>query len=168
MVSVALALCAVGCSQPEEVKRPPAKRPAGVPGAEFAIPVLGTVGGDIQLKDHAGQVVLLDFWATWCLPCRKELPALNALYRDFEPRGFSLIGMTVDQGEQSKVADAVGKLAVGYPVGWADGSVQEAYGGIRVVPTKVLLDKNGAVVKRYEGVVSPEVLRADIEELLAL
>ena len=81
-------------------------------------------------------------------------------------KGFAIIGMTVDQGDRKDIDQAVKKFELSYPVALADSSVQEAYGGIRAVPTKFLLDKKGSIRAHYEGVVDENRLRADVESLL--
>ena len=134
--------------------------------AAFSIPNLADPSSEISLSAFKNQVVLLDFWATWCPPCRSELPALSALYEELKDDGFVLIGMTVDQGNAEKVAALVKPFNLTYPLGLAGGDVQKAYGGIRAVPTKILIDKEGAVRQRYVGVVSEEKLKKDIQTLL--
>jgi thiol-disulfide isomerase/thioredoxin len=142
--------------------------PGKVAAAEFSIPNLANPSEQLSLGSYKGQVVLLDFWATWCPPCRSELPSLNQLYDDLKQKGFVIVGMTVDNGSAEQVAELVKRFELSYPVGLAGGDVQQAYGGIRAVPTKFLLDKNGAVAKQYLGVVPEKQLRADIETLMAL
>ncbi len=166
---VSLLVLLAGCTPPGVApEREPAVTSGGVAGADFSIPDLANSGKQLSLAPYKGQVVLLDFWATWCPPCRAELPALNRLYGDLKENGFVIVGMTVDNGSAEQVAEAVRKFGLSYPVGLAGGDVQQAYGGIRAVPTKFLLDKNGAVAKQYLGVVPEKQLRADIETLLAL
>jgi thiol-disulfide isomerase/thioredoxin len=166
---VSLLVCLAGCTPTgpgPEGEKP--VTPGEVAGAEFSIPNLSNPGEQLSLSSYKGQVVLLDFWATWCPPCRSELPALNQLYGELKAKGFVLVGMTVDNGSVEQVAEAVRRFELSYPVGLAGADVQQAYGGIRAVPTKFLLDKNGAVAKQYLGVVPEKQLRADIETLLAL
>lgn len=134
----------------------------------FSIPAISGASGNIDLSAYKGQVVLLDFWATWCPPCRSELGRLDKMYKELKDKGFTLIGMTVDDGPVTEVAQAVSQFSLSYPVGWAGPEVQKAYGGIRAVPTKFLLDKTGAVQKRYVGVVPEEQIRADVATLLAM
>ncbi len=122
--------------------------------------------GTIRLEEYAGNVVLLDFWATWCPPCIAELPDLKALYEEFRDQDFMMVGMTVDQGTKEQVREKVKPFDLPYPVGLADRSVQETFGGIRVVPTKFLLDRDGTIQRTYQGVRSIDELRADIRELL--
>jgi thiol-disulfide isomerase/thioredoxin len=158
-----------GCTPPGPApEKEPAVTEGKVPGAEFSIPNLANPAEQVSLAAYKGQVVLLDFWATWCPPCRSELPALNQLYSDLKQNGFTIVGMTVDNGSAEQVAEAVRRFNLSYPVGLAGEDVQQAYGGIRAVPTKFLLDKKGAVAKQYLGVVPEKQLRADIEALLAL
>lgn len=171
LITWAMLLFLAGCTPPAE--EPPAggaapgTGAAGGAGSDFSIPSLGAPG-QIALSSYKGQVVLLDFWATWCPPCRAELPGLNRLYQELSGKGFTLIGMTVDQDSQDEVAQAVGHFNLSYPVGLAGPEVQAAYGGIRAVPTKFLLDRNGNVRKHYVGMVREPELRADIEALLAM
>ena len=133
----------------------------------FAIPALDGSGGAIDLAAFEGQVVLLDFWATWCPPCRVELPLLKKMHEDYKGRGFVVIGMTVDEGTREQVEKAVARFSLTYPVGLAGPEAQAAYGGIRAVPTKFLLDRNGQIRQHYQGVVHESVLRGDVETLLA-
>ena len=148
---------------------PDAAAPAPAPAAsrDFDIPSLSVDGGTIALASHKGKVVLLDFWATWCPPCRYELPALMKLYADLKDRDFVLIGMTVDQGSLEKVQADVAKFSLTYPVGLAGPDVQAAYGGIRAVPTKFLLGKDGSIIETFIGLVPEEELRSKIEGALA-
>jgi len=151
---------------PRSENKPAVKQSYAAKG--FSIPSLDASGGTINLADYKGKVVLLDFWATWCPPCRSELPALNRMYDELKSKDFVLIGMTVDQGSIESVKKAVAKFNVTYPMGLAGADAQSAYGGIRAVPTKFLLDKNGDVKQRYVGVVSDTKLKAAIEQLLSM
>ena len=161
-------LVLAGCRPPGRDEAPPAGPMSSGPAATvFSIPSLQTAGEQIDLESFKGKVVLLDFWATWCPPCRSELPALGRLYEDIRDKGFMLVGMTVDQGSAGKVEEAVRQFSLPYPVGLAGPEIQEAYGGIRAVPTKFLLDAQGKVRQRYLGVVPEGQLRSDIAVLLA-
>jgi len=134
---------------------------------DVSVPSLtGTEESAIDLANLRGRVVLVDFWATWCAPCRAEIPALNGLYRELEGQGFSLVGFSVDLGDAQAVRAAISSLGVVYPTGLAGDAVQRSFGGIRAVPSKFLIDKSGAIRKQYQGVVPASALRADILELL--
>ena len=163
-----LAVLLAGCV-PRAV--PPAREGVVPPESHaapgFSVPALAGSSGSLSLTAYAGQVVLLDFWATWCPACRWELPSLDRMYGALKDKGFALIGMAVDEAPRDRLAEAVRHFDVSFPVGWASPEVQAAYGGIRAVPTKFLLDRRGGLRKAYRGVVPPEELRADIEALLA-
>jgi len=169
---VALAMVAwtilAGC-KPGGVRESAPAQPAGSPGTtemNVVVPALTGEENRIRLADYRGRVVLVDFWATWCPPCRVELPVLNALYAALESEGVTFIGLTVDRGTKEEIAEAVQEFELAYPVGLGDDSAQAAFGGIRAVPTKFLLDKEGKIRERYLGVVPIDGLRADILALL--
>ncbi|MBU1909064.1 MAG: TlpA family protein disulfide reductase [Verrucomicrobia bacterium] len=167
LVGVLLVVLA-GCEPPGREKSPrPGTLPSGPAASVFSIPSLQPLGEQINLESFKGKVVLLDFWATWCPPCRSELPALGRLYEDLKDQGFVLVGMTVDDESVEQVARAAGRFSLPYPVGLAGPEIQEAYGGIRAVPTKFLLDRQGSVRQRYLGVVPDTQIRADVSALLA-
>ena len=168
-VTAATILLVAGCTPPKTTMAPqPGPTEERYPARAFAIPALGGTPGKVSLDDFRGRVVLLDFWATWCPPCRSELPGLNRMYGELKDKGFSVIGMTVDDASAQEVNPAVQQFALLYPVGLAGPDVQDEYGGIRAVPTKFLLDKKGGIYKKYEGVVPEKELRADVETLLAM
>ncbi len=162
-----LSLVVVGCTPREASRTPGGVASSAAAEGGFTIPALEGSSPSVSLADQRGKVVLLDFWATWCPPCRSELPRLNALHDSLKDRGFTVIGMTVDRDDAAQVAAAVKECHLVYPVGLAGPEVQQAYGKIRAVPTKFLLDRNGVVQKRYVGVVPEGQLRQDIEGLLA-
>ncbi len=145
-------------------KKPEMSRPVGAPAVTFRSLRDGT---SLSLEQFRGSVVLLDFWATWCGPCRSEIPALNRLYKEMQERGLVMIGMTLDRGSPDRVADAVARLHIEYPLAVADYGVQSAFGGIRAVPTKILIDRQGRVRDRIVGVIPEWELRRKVELLLA-
>lgn len=170
-LSLAVAVGFTGCRPPDRTRasaRPSAAEAKSYEVGNVAAPNLFTPAEQVSLEALRGKVVLVDFWATWCPPCRSELPMLNKLYSEYSGRGLEIIGMTVDQGDPKAIAHKVAQLGLRYPAVLAGPEVQQTFGGIRVVPTKFLLDKEGKVRKFYQGVVSEKDLRDDIESLLAL
>ena len=166
-MALLIVLSIAGCSpRPASREDRPALIEETYKASGFSIPALDGSGGNISLADYQGQVVLLDFWATWCPPCRVELPVLNKLHAEYKDRGFTVIGMTVDEGAAAEVQKAVSRFPLSYPVGLAGEEARAVYGGIRAVPTKFLLDREGNIRQHYEGVVPESVLRADVESLL--
>ena len=129
-------------------------------------------GGSLKLSDLRGKVVLLDFWATWCGPCRMGIPHLNELYGKHRDAGFEIVGISVDRGQGGRsgletVREFTTKMPIAYPLVMADGTVVAAYGGIRSIPTAFLVDRNGNVRKRYVGLQPKEVFEKDVAALLA-
>ncbi len=125
-----------------------------------ALPKLGAAPA-WQLKDldgkvvssdqFKGKVVVIDFWATWCPPCRQEIPGYIALIKKYGPEGLVIIGVSLDQ-EGPAVVKAFGqKFGVNYPLVMADDAVQAAFGGMEAIPTTFLIDRTGQVRDRKVG-----------------
>lgn len=117
-----------------------------------------------------GKVVLLNIWATWCGPCKREIPDLIALSQEMAPRGVMFIGVSVDQHEKRvmMVKNYVEKVGVTY-INIVDDNppkIAEAYGGIRAIPTTMIIDRNGNVVERLVGMRSKAEFKAAIERAL--
>jgi peroxiredoxin/YHS domain-containing protein len=112
-----------------------------------------------------GQVVLLDFWATWCKPCTKSMPALQALHDKYAAKGFRVVGISIDEGGPEKVKKFVAKHAIGYPIA-VDSERSPAWEAFRVkaVPAAFLLDRKGEIVAQWTGAAIDE---AELERALA-
>jgi len=123
-------------------------------------------GGMVSSDEFAGQVTLIDFWATWCGPCVKMAPHLVDLQEEFEERGFTVIGMSLDQGGAPVVRRFNEQYGVNYPSLLASARIAEAFGGVRAIPTSFLIDRDGRIVSRHVGYVPLARLRAEIEPLL--
>jgi cytochrome c biogenesis protein CcmG/thiol:disulfide interchange protein DsbE len=164
---VTVVLGVVGCGQqPREKASRIAERPepVGEPLPDLLLPRVGEGGGGIQLSALRGKVVLLDFRATWASSEPGSVEALGELQRDLGGEGFSVLGMTVRRG--AKEGSVNGDVL--YPLVWADDEVLAACGGVRALPTRILLDTEGRVLQRYEGHVPMAQVRADVEKALAL
>ncbi len=134
------------------------------PAPDFEAPTLD--GAPFRLSAHRGSVILLNFWATWCPPCRTEIPDLVALQRELGDRGLLVIGVSTDEGGAEVVAPFAENFQINYPVVLDDGSVSEAYGGIWALPTTVIIDRAGRI--RYEviGIFPTKEMRPWLEALL--
>ncbi len=138
-------------------------RPAQGRPNDFTLPALD--GRDWTLAQHRGQVVLVNCWATWCPPCRAEMPELVALQAHYTPRGFQIVGVNMDQDE-SAVAPFVNAHNLNYPVLLPRAPFALAE-GVDALPTSILIDRQGRVARRYIGMISEAAVRDDIEKLLA-
>ncbi|MEM7244706.1 MAG: TlpA disulfide reductase family protein [Acidobacteriota bacterium] len=122
-----------------------------------------------DLDQLRGQVVLLNFWATWCLPCRVEMPIFSRLQRKHGEAGLRVIALSTDEpSDRRKVESAIRKLKMDFPV-WVGGTTEHMrnVGLGDVLPGTVLIDREGAIVARYEGLVDEAVLEQALVPLLA-
>jgi len=124
-------------------------------------------GQTVSSADFQGKVVLIDFWATWCPPCRKMIPGLIELQKEYGGQGFQVVGISLDEGGASVVQAFNKNLGVNYTSLLADGAVVEAFGGIRSIPTSFLIDQDGRIVARHVGYVPAKRLESEITRLLA-
>lgn len=112
-------------------------------------------GNEVKLSDYRGKVVILDFWATWCPPCRKGIPDFVEMQEQYGDDGFVIIGINLDQGEAKEVVPMVSDFAknykINYPIVIHDQEIISAYGGIRSIPTTFVLDKEGKVRQGVQG-----------------
>lgn len=143
------------------LRRPhaPERRPA----PDFTLPQLD--GQPLQLSSYRGKVVLLDFWATWCVPCRAEIPHFVELQQKYGDRGLQIIGVSMDDS-----ADPVGpfyqQFHMNYPVVMGTAKTGEAYGGVLGLPIAILIDRNGLIRLKKIGAADMAVLEREISQLL--
>ena len=130
----------------------------------FVLPQLG--GGTLRLIDYRGRVVLLNFWATWCPPCRAEIPDLNRLQDELGPKGLEVIGVSLDEEGFDAVRPFAETHEVTYPLVVDDGAVAAQYGSIQGLPTTLVIDRNGRIVRRVIGLFPVDEMQPLLEELL--
>lgn len=123
-------------------------------------------GAIVKSSSYQGKVLLIEFFATWCPPCRQVIPELIQLQKDYGPKGFSVIGISLDQGGAGLVDKFAQKMEINYPVLLSDSQTPAAFGGILGIPTSFLVNKEGKVVKRYDGPVKEEILQKDLNAIL--
>lgn len=126
-------------------------------------------GGTVSLEDLRGKVVMLNFWATWCVPCVAEMPSLTGVARDYESKGFVFLAINLDEPQTAReqVGLFVAQVAPGLAqsVVFADASSTVAY-GVEDLPTTYLIGRNGRILTSHIGYVSQSLLRKEIESAL--
>jgi peroxiredoxin len=163
-LSVAALACVLvaGCSSPR-------REPDGGSTGRTRAPevVLADLDGEtLRLSDHRGKVVLVGFWATWCGPCRREVPHLKALQAQYASRGFDIIGLSVDRDDDDGVRDFVREHGMSWPNAVANEEVIASFGSVQAIPTTFIIDRQGNIAHRLVGLQSEKKLRAAIEPLL--
>ena len=125
-------------------------------------------GQNLQLSAMKGKVVLLDFWATWCPPCREEIPHFKELYAQYRDKGLMVVGVALDEGGEKDVQPFAQQNQINYPLS-ATGAQElgQRYGGVRGIPTTFLIDKQGKIAQKYVGYQAKEVFEKEIQTLLA-
>ena len=130
---------------------------------DFTLPDLK--GKPIALSSFKGQVVLLDFWATWCGPCLDELPDLKKLYAKHHASGFTIVGVSADE-ETKDVPPFADQNGILYPILLSGGDLPPGY-EVRGIPAAFLIDRRGRIIKHYLGEVSYGELSSDVQRALA-
>jgi thiol-disulfide isomerase/thioredoxin len=135
------------------------------PAPEFHL--AGLDGKPVTLADSKGKVVLVNFWATWCGPCRAEIPDLVELQNKYQDR-LQILGLVVDDEDQDAIKKFVAKFHINYPVAMATDALRLEYGGIPALPTSFVLDSQGRVVQKHEGLRDPVLYETEVRSLLGL
>ncbi len=123
-------------------------------------------GRTVRSSDFKGKVVILDFWATWCPPCRAEIPGFVELQKQYGKDDVVVIGISLDDTKASVVRKFTDKLAVNYRVVLGDQDTTRAFGGIDAIPTTFIIDREGRIVSQHLGFTEKADLERDIKPLL--
>lgn len=124
-------------------------------------------GEELSAESLRGKVVLVNFWATWCTPCRVEMPALQRMHERHAPEGFVVVGLAVDRASTQAVRDFVREREVTYPIAHVGSEAEALFGGVRGYPMSFLLDRNGKIRHTVIGPVAPLSLEPAVRRLLA-
>lgn len=125
----------------------------------------GMDGKAINFSDFSGKVVIVNLWATWCPPCRREIPDFIELQKEYKEQGLVIIGISLDQSE-APVKPFVEKNSINYPVVMGNSEVAQLYGNIRSIPTTFIVDSDGNIVESFFGLRSKEIFEESIKPLL--
>jgi cytochrome c biogenesis protein CcmG, thiol:disulfide interchange protein DsbE len=123
-------------------------------------------GAPLRLEALRGKVVLIDFWATWCGPCRDEIPELGELNRIYGPRGVQVVGISMDD-DAAPVRAFYRELHMNYPVALGDAALAQRFGGVLGLPVKFLIDRKGRIAGRHDGAMDSATLARELSTLLS-
>jgi thiol-disulfide isomerase/thioredoxin len=124
-------------------------------------------GKKMKISDLKGKAVVLDFWATWCVPCKIEMPWFVELQNQYGPEGLAVIGVAMDDSSNEEIAKFAKELGVNYPILRGKEAVGEAYGGLPGLPTTFFIGRDGKIVDQDAGLVSRKVIEDNIKIALA-
>jgi peroxiredoxin len=158
VTAVFLAACS---SPPERGAKPESERRTA---PDFSLK--DATGQTVKLSDYRGKVVLLNFWATWCGPCKLEIPWFIDFQRKLKDQGFSVIGVSMDDEGWEAVKPFVSEEGMNYPVVLGNESLSQLYGGIESLPTTFIIDREGKIAAVHIGLVSKTRYEKDLEEVL--
>ena len=130
---------------------------------EFSLPDL--TGKTLKLSDYRGKVVLLDFWATWCEPCREEIPHFVELQDKLGDQGFQIIGVSMDDGPEP-VRDFYRKFKMNYPVVMGNAQIGELYGGVLGLPIAFVVGRDGRIYSEHIGATDISLFNREIKAML--
>jgi thiol-disulfide isomerase/thioredoxin len=146
----------------------------GKPAPEFALEDLS--GKKVSLASYKGKAVLINFWATWCGPCKIETPWLIELRNQYAAQGFEVLGVSTDDidrddrqklsDEKKEIARSVEEMRIPYPVLIDGDSLSKPYGGLDAMPTSFFVDRNGTIVAAQMGLTSKDDIEANIKKAL--
>ncbi len=119
----------------------------------------------LKLADYKGKVVILNFWATWCGPCKEEIPAFVALYDRYKAKGLVIVGVSIDDTPQ-QLQQFTREWKMQYPIAQMQSDIEDAYGPFYGVPTSFLIGRDGTICTRHLGPASQEQLEQEIKTLL--
>jgi thiol-disulfide isomerase/thioredoxin len=131
-----------------------------------AFTLVDLAGKRVSLKDYKGRPVLVNFWATWCSPCKLEMPWFEEFRQKYGPQGFEILGIAEDDAGKDVIAKAVKRINVSYPILLTDQKVAPAYGGVDYLPESFYVDRNGIVQMQTSGLGSKDEIEANIKRLV--
>jgi len=146
-----------------------AAKPGTAPGAvhsmaaDFSLPSVD--GQQLNLATYRGKVVLLDFWATWCVPCRSEIPHFVEFQNQYASQGFQVIGISMDDGPKP-VQGFSREFKMNYPVAMGTTKLAESYGGILGLPVTFVIGRDGRILAKYVGATEASAIQREVESAL--
>lgn len=162
-----LSVLLAACTSSAERTTPSTVKPIGArqTAPEFALKDVN--GATVRLSDYRGKVVLLNFWATWCGPCKIEVPWFIEFEQANKDRGFAVIGVSMDEEGWAVVKPFLAEWNVNYRTLLGDSMIAQLYGGVDALPTSFLIDRDGRVASAHQGLIGKSTYQNEIQELLS-
>ncbi len=137
----------------------------GAPAPDFTLPTID--GKPVKLSDLRGKAVLLNFWATWCGPCKVEIPWFTELQQQYASQGLVIVGVSMDDDPKKDVPKFAQEMKIDYPILVGNESVADLYGGVEGLPVTFYIGRDGKILKKVVGLVSHSEIEDGIKEALA-
>ncbi|MFN0109060.1 MAG: TlpA family protein disulfide reductase [Blastocatellia bacterium] len=159
--------------QPQIAQQAPPKPPAEMAPAVLQANFKTLDGKTKKLADYSGKIVIVDLWATWCGPCRQEIPHLIEMAKDYKSKGVEIVGLTNENPtmDEQKVKNFSKEFKINYPIGWADPQMQVGLmNGRNGIPQTIIIGRDGKVKKHFVGFSAPisvPQMKAALEEAIA-
>ena len=138
----------------------------GTSAPDFELKVLNADDKTLKLSDLKGKAVIVNFWATWCEPCKVEMPWLVDFQKKYGPEGLQIVGIAMDDTDEKTIASFVHKMGVNYPVVIGTEKVADSYGGIEGMPTLFFVDRSGKIVDHELGLRGMDIIENNIKKAL--
>jgi thiol-disulfide isomerase/thioredoxin len=168
LLAAIMAMLAAGKFLDRTRKHGPPKMVGNVKGVQAPNFDLATLDGRrVKLSDFRGKAVLLNFWATWCPPCKVEMPWFVDLQKQYAKDGLVVLGVAMDDTEPPKIAEFAHEMGVNYQVLLGTDQVSDDYGNVQYLPTTFYLNRNGVIVDKAAGLFSREEIENDVKKILA-
>ena len=137
------------------------------PAANLKFSFKDIAGKKVSLSQFRGKVIILDFWATWCIPCKEEIPGFIELQKKYGDRGLQIVGVSVDD-TMNQAKKYATEIKMNYPVLLAEGKedILKAYDPIKGIPVSIIIDREGRIAMRHEGIAKMDVFEKEILPLL--
>jgi peroxiredoxin len=150
-------------------KRPTSSLVGDVRGAEAPdFELVSLDGRKVKLSDYRGKAVVLNFWATWCAPCKIEMPWFVDIQSHYGNDGLAILGVAMDDSDPQKISQFASQMGVNYPVLLGTNKVSEAYGDVEYLPTTFYINRQGKIVGKVAGLIGKAEIEADARKALDL
>jgi peroxiredoxin len=137
----------------------------GVAAPDFELASLD--GKKVKLSDYRGKAVLLNFWATWCSPCKVEMPWFVDLQKKYGNDGLVVLGVAMDDSDNSKIAQFASEMGVNYPILLGTDKVSDQYGNVQFLPTTFYIDREGRIIGKGTGLLGRGEIEENVQKALA-